>query len=139
MERLTKIRKNGVFRYVSAIGSGRGCWSQIIQKLAAYEDTGLEPEEVKDMAENAETMLLTWFESRYGFPVGELMRMCEAKQEERLVVLPCKVGAKVYMIEVDEDGAWVGVKEVPFTRMMVSSFGKTVFLAREEAEAALRG
>lgn len=55
--------------------------------LKAYFDTGLAPEQVKDMAENAETMLLTWFESRYGFPAGELMRMCEAKQDGRLVVL----------------------------------------------------
>ena len=48
MERLTKrgTRKNG---YVSAIGSGLGCWEKIIDRLAAYEDTGLEPEEVADL------------------------------------------------------------------------------------------
>lgn len=45
MERLTKrrIRGNG---YVSAIGSGCGCWGKIIDRLAAYEDTGLEPGEI---------------------------------------------------------------------------------------------
>ncbi len=48
MERLTKrgTRKNG---YVSAIGSGVGCWEKIIDRLAAYEDTGLEPNDVTDL------------------------------------------------------------------------------------------
>lgn len=48
MERLTKrgTRKNG---YVSAIGSGFGCWGKIIDRLADYEDTGLGPEEVTDL------------------------------------------------------------------------------------------
>lgn len=49
MERLTKrgTRKNG---YVSAIGSGLGCWGKIVDRLAAYEDTGLTPEEVAALA-----------------------------------------------------------------------------------------
>lgn len=52
MERLTKPSKNGT-RYVSAIGSGYGCWGEIIARLAAYEDTGLSPEEIEAMkAEN---------------------------------------------------------------------------------------
>lgn len=48
MERLTKrgTRKNG---YVFAIGSGVGCWEKIIDRLAAYEDTGLEPNDVTDL------------------------------------------------------------------------------------------
>lgn len=47
MERLTKptARKTGT-KYVSAIGSGYGAWPRIIQRLAAYENTGLEPEEI---------------------------------------------------------------------------------------------
>ena len=47
MERLTK---KAVYRtgneYVSAIGTGAGAWPRIIQRLAAYENTGLEPEEI---------------------------------------------------------------------------------------------
>ena len=58
-----------------------------MNRLAAYEDTGLEPEQVKDMAENAETRLLTWFESQYGYSVGVLMDMLDAKKEGRVVVL----------------------------------------------------
>ena len=47
MERLTKpaVNKTGN-KYVSAIGSGHGAWPRIIQRLAAYENTGLEPEEI---------------------------------------------------------------------------------------------
>ena len=49
MERLTKpaVHKTGN-KYVSAIGSGHGAWPQIIQRLAAYENTGLEPEEIEE-------------------------------------------------------------------------------------------
>ena len=73
-------------------------------RLAAYEDTGLTPEQVKDMAENAETCLLTWFESRYGFPVGELMGILEAKQQDRLLIAPCKVGDLLYEVDLPEYG-----------------------------------
>lgn len=47
MERLTKLatRHTGN-KYVSAIGSSCGAWPRIIQRLAAYENTGLEPEEI---------------------------------------------------------------------------------------------
>lgn len=131
-----------------------------IDRLAEYEDTGLTPEEVKDMAENAETRLLTWFESRYGFPVGDLMGLLEAKQEGRVVVLPCKVGDTVYEVQQirkrvqpleiisvyigrmgglffnwelkDGVGVYQNVKGFG-----LSQIGKTVFLTREEAEAAL--
>jgi hypothetical protein len=58
-----------------------------INQLNAYENTGLNPEEVKDMDENAETSLLTWFVAKYGFPIGTLMDMCEAKQKGQLVIL----------------------------------------------------
>lgn len=49
MERLTKpaVNKTGN-KYVSAIGSGHGAWPRIIQRLAAYENTGLEPEEIEE-------------------------------------------------------------------------------------------
>ena len=53
MERLTKpaTRKTGN-AYTSAIGSGYGVWPKIIQRLAAYENTGLEPEDIRAFAED---------------------------------------------------------------------------------------
>ena len=120
-------------------------------RLAAYEDTGLEPEEIIDMTKNAETILLTWFESEYGFPVGELMQILEAKQAGKLVVLPCKVGDHVW---IDGRDAIVteffGYKterylhaqfydDMQYIDIPFDEIGKTVFLTREEAEAALKG
>lgn len=138
---------------------------EILARLAAYEDTGLEPEEVKDMAENAETRLLTWCESRYGFPVGTVMALLEAKQQGRLVVLPCKVGDVIYkpVHGIDGDGVWeIEVGTIDYNwhpngsmtahaigtvlpdhggAMLINMayFGKDWFLTREEAERALEG
>lgn len=149
---------------------------QLYDVLQSYEDTGLTTEEVKDMAENAETRLLTWFEAKYGFPIGKLMDLCEAKQQGRLVTLPCKVGDTVYAVkfathEETEDGdlipiagggKWViwpvRVSIIDYCNYLTKSaqgyvlgstkngsgatfeledFGKTIFLTRAEAEAAL--
>lgn len=53
MERLTKpaVNKTGN-KYVSAIGSSCGAWPRIIQRLAAYENTGLEPDDIRAFAED---------------------------------------------------------------------------------------
>lgn len=53
MKRLTKpaVKHTGN-KYVSAIGSGHGAWPAIIQRLAAYEDTGLDPEDIRAFAED---------------------------------------------------------------------------------------
>ena len=124
---------------------------KILNRLAAYEDTGLEPEEIIDMTKNAETILLTWFESEYGFPVGELMQILEAKQDGRLVVLPCKVGDHVWADGREAIVVWFfGYKterylhaqfldNAEYTDIPFYEIGKTVFLTREEAEAALKG
>ena len=91
----------------------------------------------------------------------ELEKYRKAEQEGRLVVLPCKVGARVYITghrfpaQIEEvvinasDGITVNWAEYDrgpeetelwddgwFTP---DDFGKTVFLTREEAEKALRG
>lgn len=124
-----------------------------VDRLAGYEDTGLEPEEVKDMADNAETRCLTWFESRYGFPAGELMRILEAKQDGRLVVLPCKVGDAAYWvhngvitdcrvnrIQLNRAGLFICLRsKVSHGAFSVRCIGKSVFFSHREAEAALEG
>ena len=56
------IKKDGYARYRAS------CEGAL--KLAAYEDSGLSPEEVQELA--------------------------KAKADGRLVVLPCKIGEKVY-------------------------------------------
>ena len=101
--------------------------SNAIARLAAYEETGLEPEE-----------------------------LAQAKKKGRLVVLPCDVGDKLYDVTLGE----VREKIVISLSMLLSKsvnhlvihaenfrnavtsyelqdIGKTVFLTREAAEAAL--
>ena len=82
MERLTIRNGDGTVSQPTATTV-----EEVFYRLAAYEDNGLTPEEVKDIAENAETRLLIWFEARYGFSVGTLMDWCEAAEQGRLVVL----------------------------------------------------
>lgn len=81
--------------------------SNAIARLAAYEDTGLEPEE-----------------------------LAHAKKKGRLVVLPCEIGSPVYSHARKLDGADY-VRETEFWWSDIPQMGKTVFLTREAAEAAL--
>ena len=94
MERLTYRDADG-----TAMMKKRGGWQgEGIARLAAYEDTGLEPEQVKDMVENAATCLMTWFESQYGLSIGVVEGLLEAKQQGRLVVLPCSIGTHLWKV-----------------------------------------
>ena len=114
-------------------------------RLAAYEDTGLEPEEIRWLGD-LRTMKR---EIIFGVTAERLKELAEADKAGGLVVLPCKVGDHVWI-----DGRDAIVTEffgyrseryfhavilgrnknidIPFTEI-----GKTVFLTREEAEAAM--
>lgn len=84
----------------------------------------------------------------------------DAEEQGRLVVLPCKVGDTVYFLQSCLNNYFVNYGSIiafhvygfyvtvevntrdafnPFITLDVSAFGKTVFLTREEAEAALKG
>lgn len=82
----------------------------------------------------------------------------DAEAEGRLLILPCKVGDTVYAIKNREIYAtavigfrvheWTGLcvlllfderKTNGSYELRIDDFGKTVFLNREEAEAALMG
>lgn len=84
----------------------------------------------------------------------ELDELIKAKAEGRLVVLPCKVGTRVWVIGQDcdlchdmhtEEPCLFGdceyrkVIESVFLPGMTDEFGKTVFLTREAAEKAIGG
>lgn len=118
---------------------------QLLDKLAAYEDTGLEPEEIKNL--------------NNGIIPDHWAELFKAECEGRLIVLPCKVGDVVYRIHTKDhvekhcvlafhvcktldgplsaSGLWFWDetgRETP-----VKTIGKTVFLTRAEAEATLKG
>ena len=111
-------------------------------RLAAYEDTGLEPEEIERIldsyvrgmtlrTENAQRL-----EIIKEIPIDRLRELAQAKKEGRLVVLPCEIGSPVYSHARKLDGADY-VRETEFWWSDIPQMGKTVFLTREAAEAAL--
>lgn len=69
----------------------------------------------------------------------------EAEEQNRLLKLPCAVGDRVYVIEVDEENftAFRAPKKISEHKFdyailaLLPLFGKCIFLTREEAEAAL--
>lgn len=93
-----------------------------IDRLAAYEDTGLTPEEIDSEFVNKV------FE--------ENLRYHQAEADGRLVVLPCKVGDTVFCCP-DEFYKKKSVTVHEFDYWMIPLVGISVFLTREEAEAAL--
>ena len=60
-------------------------------RLAAYEDTGLTPEQ----CENAKTIIESAFSDDTS-KVERIRELLKADRDGRLVVLPCKVGDTVY-------------------------------------------
>lgn len=139
------------------------CRASLIKRLAAYEDTGLTPEAVETVKLALAAKHLVDLETLNNTPISRLVELAEADKDGRCVVLPCKVGDTVYMIErifdidngvCDEICArkvighggnnlnklWlIGSGGICNVSIFVSEFGKTVFLTREEAERAMEG
>ena len=118
----------------------------VIDRLAAYEDTGLEPEEV--LRQNEKLLCMDFHQA---IKTDRLVEIVKAKREGRLVVLPCKVGDTLYHtgrgsveesrvaqinLELCMDNG-EGISGIWWTHNY--NIGKTVFRSREEAEAALGG
>lgn len=144
------------------------------ERLAAYEETGLEPEEIRDSIGGISPICVQCdgktsdgvVTEKCGYPdditkcLEQSKHLCElaqAEKEGRLVVLPCDVGDKLYDVTLGE----VREKIVISLSMLLSKsvnhlvihaenfrnavtsyelqdIGKTVFLTREAAEAALK-
>ena len=162
MERLTKHSKqtsheNGIccthFRGPECLEVGGNCamnckWEEAAwSRLAAYEDTRLEPEEI-DMDHEAAEQLRHLCRN---CDIDRLDELAEADKACRLVVLPCKVGdglwtfcshpvKQIYSFTVTDISTLNGRTMLNTSRCGVidaRDVGKTVFLTREEAEAAL--
>lgn len=54
--------------------------------------------------ENAMNCIKNVFMEEYGMALDELAELCKAKQEGRLVIVPYKAGAEVWVVEKDEYG-----------------------------------
>ena len=159
MERLTR-RINGVVVYVGAkntYSTGQipcevepAGVREMMDCLAAYEDTGLTPERCSEFARaDAEGRYIVMRDAEQK-GVARLRELAEADRAGRLVVLPCKVGDKLYRVldgnisehEVQNMKYFarqrrLGIDMTPFFPDAGRFIGKTVFLTREEAEKAL--
>lgn len=83
--------------------------TEIFNRLASYEDTRLEPEEVVaklKWADHAAEVLNDIFGKIGIFDVSHLRELVQAEQDGRLVVLPCKVGATVYLTDTIDRGSY---------------------------------
>ena len=140
-------------------GCTNGCIvPKLYVRLAAYEDTGLTPEEIK--APFTEDAMINLAAQALGVEPSRLREFAEADKAGRCVVLPCRVGEKIYYLngkyiievdvvgyKVDETGAWLFIGETynPETNrayhcdLEAERIGKTVFFTREEAERAMEG
>ena len=130
-------------------------------RLAAYEDTGLEPEEIERILDSygrgmtSRTENAQRLEIIKEIPINRLRELAQAEKEGRLVVLPCSIGDPVFMgtgrykitgYEEDVcDGFYIGRDGVLQVKAQnyngnhgtYGVIGQTAELTREAAEAAL--
>lgn len=161
MERLTVPYEYGDgyrSKCAETCGECDGCWGldEIVNRLGAYEDTELTPEEVNDAVVGSKLLAKSQLVSAFGVAAERLRELAEADKDGRVVVLPCKVGQRVFaLIDTDKHISECEVKqigmgnEIGFIRLepigargreygvALNGFGKTVFLTREDAEEAL--
>jgi len=124
-------------------------------RLAAYEDTGLEPAEVHSMHGEWSAMMSVL--NSIGGGYDRLRELAEADKDGRMVAPPCKVGDMLYevtgrktisvykvrSIRVELFGLFIewdiveGFVWQSLSGINAEEIGKTVFLTREEAEKAL--
>lgn len=123
----------------------------IINRLAAYEDTGLTPQACAEAREAGKVL------SSCDISFRRIAELLTADRDGRLVVPPCKAGDTVYEVTSRKTISEYRVKAIcvelfctfiewdivagfvdkSIFGVPVDEIGKTVFLTREDAEAAL--
>jgi len=167
MERLTEKHYLAEDHYMKCSGNchvDMDCidcpaFDRLVERLAAYEDTGLTPEGVEYALRYLNSTSIAEIKGFEGVSVDRLQELAAADKEGRVVVLPCKVGDTVYLVNgntileftvvgysVDETGiSWVYSEYADKTghtyerTFSPDRIGKDIFLTREEAERALKG
>lgn len=132
---------------------------EAVDRLAAYEGTGLEPEEILSAVDMAKIACALHELNAYKElgSIDCLRELAQADREGRCVVLPCKPSdVTVYQLRNKKHARGVGVslRHIACATVWAGGgyalhhqgqddcldrdFSKTWFLTREEAEAALR-
>lgn len=148
MERLTEYEVVGGHVHAVPIGDV----DKAMMRLAAYEDTGLGPDQIECMymeVQELASYLCTNGEDR-------AIELAKADMEGRVVILPCKIGDTLFrplswrnivekctvsLLTQKADKSWkIRLTSENFRttfEITINDIGKTVFLTREEAEKAL--
>lgn len=162
MERLTipdvRVDEHTIRRAFVDVEAVRDRAMEFYWRLKAYEDKGLLPDEIlpKEKADEIALSLMRLADLESFAPYDRLRELAESDSEGRAVVLPCKVGQRVFaLMDTDKHISECEVKRIGMgnkngfiglepigTRgreygVALNGFGKTVFLTREEAENAL--
>lgn len=116
---------------------------EAVDRLAAYEETGLEPEQIRTVLDDTAREFAEYDAMA---PKDRLRELAQADREGRCVVLPVKPDQTIYQWRIGDDCPSVsrldGVQinadgEITYPiwngYLIPEDFGKTVFLTREEA------
>ncbi len=116
---------------------------EAVDRLAAYEETGLEPEQIRTVLDDAAREFAEYDAMA---PKDRLRELAQADREGRCVVLPVKPDQTIYQWRIGDDcpsvsrldGAQINADgEITYPiwngYLIPEDFGKTVFLTREEA------
>lgn len=184
MERLTEYQETeGGIPFVVLKNNNGDPVQEAFQRLAAYEDTGYEPGQFETAMDAIKAHLwdveqelkaykytgLTPAEIVLAWEMPlerltEAIELIKAKDDGRLVVLPCKVGDTVYQVDhmthsealksgvPQSEDHWQNrkygrkrakylpliVREKKMVKTLYPEIGKAVFLTRQAAETALK-
>lgn len=152
MERMTEYEAVGGHAHaIPTVDTDRA-----VMRLAAYEDTGLSPESVEALKLSMMGKAISEIKEFNGLPIKRLCELAAADKDGRVVLLPCKVGDTVYQLRDKRHALGVGISPRTVSVALVwtngdyalthqgmdkcckRDLGKTWFLTREEAEAALK-
>ena len=109
---------------------------EVWQRLKKYEDAGLSPQACAEAREIEETL------SGCDYSISRMVELMKADKDGRVLILPCKLGTKVYRIRYKiadyPDDPEPEITTTWFTPEYREDIGKTVFFTRKEAEKALQ-
>lgn len=129
-------------------------FDSLVDRLGAYENTGLTPEDVESLKLSMMGKAVAEIKEFDGLPIDRLKELAEADREGNAVVLPCRVGHRVYVPDFEAQT----VANIRVQGISITSTGRVVlhfggypaasawgdrcgidwFLTYEGAEAALR-
>lgn len=132
--------------------------AELREHLKQFEDTKRTPEQIEALEAAIMGKAVAQITEFEGLPIARLRELAVADQEGHVIVLPCKVGQRVFaLLGTDKHISECEVKQIDLGivngigfvglepigargreyGVALKGFGKTVFLTREEAEKAL--